>query len=369
MRIELADATEISLPSLRLHPTPTSFLADGRRIRVTNEALFVSAPDAERRWPLKYSASSWLYYLHTAINGDIYGFTHGPLRMVRHRITGDRVEDLGHPFATADGHVGAAVNWRGKIVMAAYPGADMAVYDPSLPWNKGPTAAHNPWVWGPVEGEGHVRPQAMAVFGDEVVIASDSAYGVEGGAVARMNAITGRTIENIRAPFLNRTVTSVVADPLRAILYIGTGTDVTRPDPSPCVVAWDVRASRVLWECAPVPKTTAIVALFSDGIQVWGAAAEGYGPLWAFQLSSSGTVLRSTRTGVNSTIPGNVRATAGGMLYALSFTDRMFFRLPPSTGVAQPVAALAGVDGYTFAVSGSRAYFAHRGDLLRLRLH
>lgn len=372
LRAELTDDTLVRASDEEVVGLPQYRLDDGRWLRATAEELTLIEGDGTiTRRPLKYEAQAWLNRLHAAPDGSVFASTESPLRVCHYSPSSRTWKVLGNPFAEADTGVAAVGSWKGTLLLAAYPGTDLAVYDPSREWQKGPTPSHNPWTWGKPDGIGHTRPSGIVVGRDGLIyVASDAAYGVNGGAVACIDPATGKTVYNLRDVFLDRSVVSIAADPSRAVVYIGC---TRRPSADgrqsgASVIAWDTARRRILWEDEPWPGAESVSALAYVGGRLYGMAYHDYDSQQVFVLApSSGRTLYRAATGVPAVIQNNLRLH-GRWLYGLSYVEPTLFGIDPETWALETVARIPAAQGYTFALVGNAAYFSSGSNLLRLRL-
>jgi hypothetical protein len=359
--VPAGDEEVVALPQYRL--------ADGRVLRATAEELTLNSDgDEPVHFPLRYEADAWLNKVHAARDGSVFGGTESPLRLCHYLPWTRTWKVLGNPFATADTGLAAVADWQGKLVLAAYPGCDLALYDPAREWRKGPEPSDNPWTWGTPDGVGHTRPSGVVVGRDNrIYVASDSSYGVHGGAVACIDPTTGRTVYNIRDLFLERSPVAIAADTARPIVYFGCtrtarGTEPTR---AACIIAWDAVRRRVIWEIEPIQGAESIGGIVCIGARIIGAAYFDYQRQEIFVIDApTGRTLHRAATDIQAVIQGNLRES-NGRIYGLSYVDPTLFRIDPTTYQVETLARLPKVQGYSFTLAGEAAYFSSGLGLLR----
>lgn len=371
----LPERQSVLVEKVTVNPGPPWHeLEDGRRVIATAESLTVTDIGGKQRTiPLRYEAGTEVFTLHPGPDGKVYAFTHAPLRLCVYDPQTETLTALGNPFATADGHLGAAANWQGRIVLVAYPGCDLALYDPVKPWHKGPTPQDNPWTWGKPQGEGHKRPAAMVVGSDGLLyVGSDLSHGVPGGAVACLRPQTGETVYNLREPFLRRQVYALAADPQEPVIYIGcVGIEPSGDGKikGAHVLAWDIRERRVLWDVVPVGEARYISSLNYVAERLCGTTLHDYAIQHFFALDPhTGKSLHVVQTPVAGVVHGNVRLGPDGWLYGLTYVQHTLFRIHPGTYVVQEIAKPPQVPkGYALAVTREGLYFGAGAALMRFR--
>jgi len=361
-------------PAVRVDMGPSPHtLADGRIESADAETIKLSGPQGTTAYPMRYKAATEVFFLRTDPFGQVYGFTRAPVRLCRFDSSSRVLSSMPNPFIDADGSVSACANWGSRVIFGGYPGSEISVYDPRKPWNKGSTPQSNPWTWGKPDGEGHTHPTAIVVGADgRVYVGSDASYGVSGGAVACMDATTGRTIYNLRGPFADRSVRALAAHPGAAAIFVGTGiaaSEASRPGASAHVVAWDATRQRLLWDVTPVTGATHVTALYVIGGRVCGTTMSGYEVSHFFVLDpKTGRTILVQNTGLGGIEHGNLLPGPDGWLYGLTYVKPTIFRINPSDGTVETIADVSHAQGNAFAVTSEGFYYANRGTLFRIQL-
>lgn len=346
---------------------PWNILEDGRRFFTDYEILNIVAGDGtSRSLPLRYEAETEIFHLHEGPDGKVYASTHAPLRFCRYDPTTGQTDSLGNPFVTADGDVGASLNYLGKIYMAAYQGSDLTCYDPARPWKKGHTGTDNPWTWGKPVGEGHTIPVGLVAGVDRLLyLASDSSYGISGGALACLDPKTGRTVYNLREPFDERSIASLAADPEKPLLYVGCKKTSAE---AAAVLCWNTRDRRIAWISVPSKEGTSISSLVYLHGMLYGSAMKGYEAQSFFAMEAvTGKVIHKRELSLPAVIRGNLKLGPDGWLYGLTYQRPTFFRIHPEKYVLEQICKPPRADGYAMAVTADGLYFAYDGMLMRFR--
>ena len=191
-------------------------VVDERFVHVVNDQDYVYYDLAEKKELMRKKLTEAgqgmsIYSLAAGTDGNIYGSTYINQHIFRCTAETGELTDLGKVIrwgGQVDSMYGAK---DGKIYMGAYVYANMAIYDPSKPWEPGPGKDANPRELGPA-GKGQYRTRCIVLGPDaNIYMGSIPSYGsAPTGGFARWDSKTeettcwtdfvpGGTVEDLRA--------------------------------------------------------------------------------------------------------------------------------------------------------------------------
>ncbi len=177
--------------------TPLAF-SDGSYIsRIYNSQFtYVTAEGEKKEFDVGRRESPLRIFTITGGGGKIWGGTFIPLTMFSHDLETGEAEFYGNPTKTSTGEVYSSLWSKGKLFLASYPNADLARYNPAMPWKMDESAEANPAHLGLMK-EGTYplhRPHGKALAPDEtgktVFFAAHGSYGCEDSGICRIDPDT-----------------------------------------------------------------------------------------------------------------------------------------------------------------------------------
>jgi len=189
-------------------------------------------------------------------HGLIIGGSAVPLQVFSYDPATGQLANPGNPTAT-DGEIYSILPWNEYVFLCAYGGSYLSRWNPDGPWNFGTTPEHNPYGIGYV-GDGHLRPRAM-VDGPNgtILIGSQPPYGQWGGAMAVLDPVQCKIVENYRHLVPDQGINALAYDPAGKLVWGGSsvyGGGGTEPKAEACVIfAWDPATKEKVLELVPAP--------------------------------------------------------------------------------------------------------------------
>ncbi|HCU37643.1 MAG TPA: hypothetical protein DGT21_20075 [Armatimonadetes bacterium] len=341
-------------------------LTDGRVLGVFSDSGYYTLVDRASsqitRYEFEYQApGSTLFMVAAGPDGAIYGSSIIPLQMFRHDPRTGENTKLGNPTRVG-GEIYSILPHGQQMVIAAYPGAYLSVYDPAKPWIFGTEPESNPRGYGQL-GDGHHRPQAM-IAGPEgrVYVGSIPDYGQLGGAMGVFDLERWELVENYRNLIPAQSIPALAYDPVTGLVFGGTsihgGGGSTPTAKEALIYAWDPAAKEIVWQTVPVPGSQGVTGLTLAGgklfASVRGNSICALDPATG-ELLSTGTVPRGW---VHYAAIGT---HSDGMVYGL--TGECIYRVDPATYEITEVAAPDTSIKCGFALTDDGVYFGSGTNL------
>jgi outer membrane protein assembly factor BamB len=196
--------------------------ADGRIMGVRGQDYFVAQPgdtDIELRRIPGTSSGRPMHFLVGDDKGRIWGGPPFGQTVCSYEIAIGAIENTG-AVVDSGGEVYGAAAIDGKLYTASYAGADLAVYDPSEPWDQ--WNGVNPRHIASVKDHNQCRPTGRMFAGEDGNLYSgwQAAYGRYGGALARLDPRTDE-VTVWEDPLGDEPVMAMALDD--RYVYLGTG--------------------------------------------------------------------------------------------------------------------------------------------------
>lgn len=340
-------------------------LPDGRMITshdADRKYLIVKSATDSREIRYDYEtedAGTRIFVVDKGPDGKVYGSSFLPLQLFVYDPETDQSQNLGKATVST-GEIYSFTLFKNQLVMAAYPGASMAVYDPTLPYEIGTNPRRTPGLSKLV-----YRPHEMCVSpdGERVLIGGIPDYGMLGGAISVFNPETMEIEAEYRNIIPNQSVTTICLDAKGRVIagsctQGGSGSHPTETEAR--LFIWDYDKRELAFDVVPITGEGIIraVRLGPDGL-LYGLTHNGH--FFVFN-SDTREILHLEKLPYGRPTFHPMELADNGRFY-VTFGSSIV-EITPGTYEHRVLAEYSGTIHSGIALVGGRIYFSSQDHLL-----